>query len=90
LEQGDVLHGALESKKLHKNTYTKGVAKGVGGKNIYGGQSLGLRVHSHPPPRVYRLNGMHTIKVKAKAFFVTNKSMARNRPKCSLSSFSSG
>jgi hypothetical protein len=32
LERGDVLQGALESKKLHKNTYTKAVAKGVRGK----------------------------------------------------------
>jgi hypothetical protein len=66
LEQSDVLQGVLESNNLHKGTYTKGVAKGVGGKNIYGGHSLGSRVHSRPPPSVFRLNGMHIIKVKAK------------------------
>jgi len=89
LERGDVLQGALESKHLHKDTYTKGVARGVGGKNIYGGHSLGSRVHSHPPLSVYRLNGMCIVKVKAKPFFVANRSMARNCPKCSSSSLSS-
>jgi hypothetical protein len=89
LERGDVLHGALESKKLHKYTYTKGVARNVGGKNIYGGHSLGSRVHSHPPPSVSRLNGMCIIKVMAKAFFVANRNMAQNHPKCSSSSLSS-
>jgi hypothetical protein len=89
LERGDVLQGALESKKLHKYTYTKGIVRGIGGKNIYCGHSLGSRVHSHPPPSVSKLNGMCIIKVKAKPFFVANRSMARNHPKCNSSSFSS-
>jgi len=89
LERSDVLQGALESKKLHKDTYTKGVTRSVRGKNIYGGHSLGSRVHSHPPPSVSRSNGMCIIKVKAKPFFLANRSMARNHPKCSSSSLSS-
>jgi hypothetical protein len=79
----------LLSQNIYIKTHTKGVARGVGGKNIYGGHSLGSRVHSHPPLSVYRLNGMCIVKVKAKPFFVANRSMARNCPKCSSSSLSS-
>jgi hypothetical protein len=32
LERSDVLQGALESKKLCKGTYTKGITRGVGEK----------------------------------------------------------
>ncbi len=79
----------LSQKNYIKTHIQKQLLKVLGEKNIYGGHSLGSRVHSHPPPSVSRLNGMCIIKVKAKPFFVANRSMAQNHPKCSSSTLSS-
>jgi hypothetical protein len=66
LDQGGVLQGVLESKSLSRGKYPKGV--GVGEKFVSSGHSLGSRVHNRPPPCVFRLNGMHIVKVKPKIY----------------------
>jgi hypothetical protein len=86
LDQSGILRGALESKSLFEGKYPKGV--GVEGKFVSTGHSLGSRVHNCPPPGVFRLNGMHIVKVKPKLFFVANEMSQNHLNRCSSSSSS--